>query len=218
VTNSHAFVVVVLAPLLLGSLTTIVVSFVAIAIGVFGGLNLGFALLSESLLVRGCCRAYVSIFRGTPLLVQLLVCYYFLPALLHINLSPLVASIAALALNTTAFQGEIYRGGLLAIPKGQIDAARMLGLSTFQARRTIVVPQLLKLVLPSLMNETISIVKNSSLISVVAVTELLRVSEGIVATTYRPAEVYGAAACIYFTINFSISLLGRAFDARLSRG
>jgi polar amino acid transport system permease protein len=93
----------------------------------------------------------------------------------------------------------------------------MLGFSELQIKRTIVVPQLLKLVLPSLMNETISIVKNSSLISAVAVTELLRVSEGIVAATYRPAEVYGAAACIYFAINFSISMLGRTLHSRLSR-
>jgi polar amino acid transport system permease protein len=128
-----------------------------------------------------------------------------------------VAAIGALALNTTAFQAEIYRGGLLAIPPGQFEGARILGITVWQARRRVLIPQMMRLVLPSLLNETISIVKNSSLVSVIAVTELLRVSQGLVAVSFRPTEIYLAAAAIYLTINLVLAQLGRISERHLSR-
>ncbi|RUX43816.1 ABC transporter permease subunit [Mesorhizobium sp. M7A.F.Ca.US.014.04.1.1] len=141
---------------------------------------------------------------------------YLLP-LNGINVAPILAAIIALTLNTIAFQAEIFRGGLLAIPRGQLEAARMVGIRKWAARQHILVPQILRLVIPSLVNETISILKNSSLVSVIAVTELMRVSQQIVATTYRPFEIYIAAAIIYIVINFLLSLLGRMAEQRLAR-
>jgi polar amino acid transport system permease protein len=160
---------------------------------------------------------YISFFRGTPLLVQLLLAFYLLPVLLHIDVPPIAAAIGALAMNTTAFQAEIYRGGLLALPAGQFEAARILGIGPWQARRKILIPQMLRLVLPSLTNETISIVKASSLVSVVAVTELMRVSEEIVAVDFRPIEIYLAAALIYFVINYVLAGLSSMLERHLQR-
>lgn len=151
-----------------------------------------------------------------PILVQLLIIYYLLP-LIGINVAPILAAIVALTLNTIAFQAEIFRGGLLAIPPGQLEAARMVGIRKWAARQHILVPQMFRLVIPSLVNETISILKNSSLVSVIAVTELMRVSQQIVATTYRPFEIYIAAAVIYIIINFLLSLIGRMTEQRLAR-
>lgn len=196
---------------------TLLVSLVSIVIGMCGGIALSFVLLSKRAMPRRIGRAYISFFRGTPLLGQLLLAYYFLPGLVGVDLPPLAAAIGALALNTTAFQAEIYRGGLLAIAPGQFEAARILGLTVWQARRRVLIPQMMRLVLPSLLNETISIVKNSSLVSVIAVTELLRVSQGLVAVTFRPTEIYLAAAAIYLLMNLVLAQLGRISERRLSR-
>jgi polar amino acid transport system permease protein len=204
-------------PLLTGARMTLLVSFASIGLGVGGGLTLCFIVMSRSRLSRRLGTAYISFFRGTPLLVQLLLAFYLLPPLLHIDVPPIAAAIGALAMNTTAFQAEIYRGGLLALPPGQFEAARILGIGPWQARRRILIPQMMRLVLPSLTNETISILKGSSLVSVVAVTELMRVSEQIVAVDFRPIEVYLAAALIYFVMNYVLAGLGSVLERRLGR-
>jgi polar amino acid transport system permease protein len=206
-----------LRPLLAGAWMTLFVSFLAIGIGIAGGLALCFALLSKHRVLRIAARAYVSFFRGTPLLGQLLMAYYFLPPLIGLDLPPLVAAIGALALNTTAFQAEIYRGAALALPGGQIEAARVLGISTWQTKRTIVIPQMMRLALPSLANETISILKNSSLISVIAVTDLIRVSQQIVAVSFRPTEIYLAAALLYLGMTLMLAAAGRTAERRLGK-
>ncbi len=202
--------------MLLGAGMTILVSGVAIILGMPLGLLLCFGVTSSRTWVRRLSRIYQSVWRGTPILVQLLIIYYLLP-LIGINVAPILAAILALTLNTVAFQAEIFRGGLLAIPPGQLEAARMVGIRKWAARQHILVPQILRLVIPSLVNETISILKNSSLVSVIAVTELMRVSQQIVATTYRPFEIYIAAAIIYIVINFLLSLVGRMAEQRLAR-
>ncbi len=202
--------------MLWGAGMTIVVSGVAIILGMPLGLILCFGVTSRKPWVRRLSRIYQSVWRGTPILVQLLIIYYLLP-LIGINVAPILAAIVALTLNTIAFQAEIFRGGLLAIPPGQLEAARMVGIRKWAARQHILVPQMFRLVIPSLVNETISILKNSSLVSVIAVTELMRVSQQIVATTYRPFEIYIAAAVIYIIINFLLSLIGRMTEQRLAR-
>ena len=202
--------------MLWGAGMTILVSGVAIILGMPLGLVLCFGVTSSKAWVSRLSRIYQSVWRGTPILVQLLIIYYLLP-LIGINVAPILAAIIALTLNTIAFQAEIFRGGLLAIPPGQLEAARMVGIRRWAARRHILVPQILRLVIPSLVNETISILKNSSLVSVIAVTELMRVSQQIVATTYRPFEIYIAAAIIYIVINFLLSLIGRMAEQRLAR-
>ncbi|MBZ9856520.1 amino acid ABC transporter permease [Mesorhizobium sp. CA13] len=203
--------------MLWGAGMTVLVSGIAIILGMPLGLVLCFGVSSSNRWVSRFSRAYQSVWRGTPILVQLLIIYYLLP-LVGINVPPILAAIVALTLNTIAFQAEIFRGGLLAIPPGQMEAARMVGIRKWAARRTILVPQMLRLVIPSLVNETVSILKNSSLVSVIAVTELMRVSQQIVATTYRPFETYITAGIIYIVINFLLSLAGRSAERRLARG
>jgi polar amino acid transport system permease protein len=203
--------------MLWGAWVTVLVSGVAIVLGMPLGLFLCFCLTSTRPWLRYISRVYQSAWRGTPILVQLLIIYYLLP-LIGINVPPIIAAIVALTLNTMAFQAEIFRGGLLAIPAGQMEAARMVGIRKWSARYHIIIPQIFRLVIPSLVNETISILKNSSLISVIAVTELMRVSQQIVAATYRPFEIYITAAVIYIVINSLLSLIGRAAEQRLAHG
>jgi len=203
--------------MLWGAGMTVLVAGVAIILGMPLGLILCFGVTSPNRWISRLSRIYQSVWRGTPILVQLLIIYYLLP-LLGINVPPVLAAILALTLNTVAFQAEIFRGGLQAIPPGQLEAARMVGIRKWAARYHILVPQIFRLVIPSLVNETISILKNSSLVSVIAVTELMRVSQQIVATTYRPFEIYIAAGIIYIVINFLLSLAGRSAEWRLARG
>ena len=202
--------------LLWGAAVTIMVSGTAIVLGMPLGLALCFGLVSPNAWLRRACRAYQSLWRGTPILVQLLIIFYLLP-LVGINVPPVLAAVIALTMNTTAFQAEIFRGGLLALPKGQMEAARMVGIRTWPARIHILIPQMFRLVIPSLVNETISILKNSSLISVIAVTELMRVSQEIVAANYRPFEIYTAAGIIYIVVNSMLSLLGQGVENHLGR-
>ncbi|MDR0809993.1 MAG: amino acid ABC transporter permease [Gemmobacter sp.] len=203
--------------MLWGAAMTVLVAGVAIILGMPLGLILCFGVVSPKPWVSRISRIYQSVWRGTPILVQLLIIYYLLP-LIGINVPSILAAILALTLNTVAFQAEIFRGGLLAISPGQLEAARMVGIRRWAARYHILMPQIFRLVIPSLVNETISILKNSSLVSVIAVTELMRVSQQIVATTYRPFEIYIAAGIIYIVINLLLSLAGRSAERHLEQG
>lgn len=199
-----------------GAMTTIGVSAASIVIGAALGLLLALGLVSQNRVLRGLSAAYRSFWRGTPILVQLLMLFYLLPRV-GVDVPPFLAAVIALALNTTAFQGEIYRAGLAAIAPGQIEAARMLGIGRWRARLAIEVPQMFRLVLPALVNETISIVKSSSLVSVIAVTELMRRSQQLAAATFQPLEVYLIAGILYLLINLVLARAGMAAERNLAR-
>jgi polar amino acid transport system permease protein len=167
-------------------------------------------------LVIGFFGAYVFFFRGVPMLVQLLLVYYLLP-FVGINVSPLVAAISAVSLCSASYIAEILRGGFLSIPPGQIEAARMLGMSPLDMLRRIQVPQAFRLTLPSLVNEMVLLIKASSLISVVGVAELTRTAQNIAASTYRPLEAYLAAGLIYFVICGTLALSRMAPNTACSK-
>ncbi|MEJ0002605.1 MAG: amino acid ABC transporter permease [Pararobbsia sp.] len=182
------------------ALATVGISLAGLAIGFFVAIGVCAAKLSPHRGARRFGGAYVFFFRGVPLLVQLLLVYYLLP-FVGINVPPLVAAIGTCALCSAAYIAEILRGGFLGIPAGQLEAARLLGLSRFDMLRRIQVPQAFRLTLPALGNEMVLLLKASSLVSVVGVAELTRTSQNLAASTYRPLEAYLAAALIYFAIN-----------------
>lgn len=203
--------------LIKGLTTTLVVSLSAIALGLVFGMLLAFGLSSRSRWVRWPCGVYRSFWRGTPILLQLLLVYYLLPEI-GIEVAPITAAIVTLTLNTTAFQSEIFRSGIAHIPAGQIEAARMAGISAWQTRRRIVMPQVFRLTLPPLTNEIITILKNSSLISVIAVTELMRVTEQIASRTFQPLETYLAAAVLYLAVNIVLAQISAYLERRMTGG
>ncbi|MDE0032357.1 MAG: amino acid ABC transporter permease [Deltaproteobacteria bacterium] len=196
-----------------GAAMTAMVSAVSIAAGMVLGLWLSFGLISRNRLIRRTSVAYRSVWRGTPILVQLLIVFYLLPTI-GLDVPSVAAALIALTMNTAAFQAEIFRGGLLSIPSGQLEAARMLGIGILAIKLRILIPQMMRLVLPALTNETISILKNSSLISVIAVTELMRAGQHVVSVTYRPLEVYMVVAVIYLAMNLSLARAGIWFEQR----
>jgi polar amino acid transport system permease protein len=194
--------------------TTLYVSLFGILLGQIIGALVCVARQSGSRIADAVGGVYVSFFRGLPLLIQLLLIYYFLP-LIGIDVPAMAAAIGALGLASGAYVSEIYRGALNAVPVGQSEAALSLGFSGPTIWRRILLPQAFRLSVPPLINELILLLKASSLISVVGVAELTRTSQTISASTYRPLEIYLAAAAIYLVINGCLALLGTALERRL---
>ncbi|WP_148254430.1 amino acid ABC transporter permease [Aidingimonas lacisalsi] len=196
---------------------TLIVSLSAILLGMLMGMLLAFGLTSRFTLVRRLAGIYRSFWRGTPILLQLLLVYYLLPEF-GLNIPPLPAAILTLTLNTAAFQSEIFRSGIMHIPPGQVEAARMVGMKTWDIRRRIVVPQVFRLTLPPLTNEVITILKNSSLISVISVTELMRTSEQIASRTFQPLDTYLVAALLYLAVNLFLARLSAHLERHMKGG
>jgi len=196
---------------------TMYVSLAGIALGMAIGFVVCLARLSAN---YGLARAggfYVSFFRGVPLLVQLLFIYYFL-AEFGVDVPAMAAAIGGLGMASGAYQAEILRGALNAVPSGQAEAATALGFSRAEIWRRILLPQALRISVPSLINEFTLLLKASSLVSVVGIAELTRVSMNIASSTYRPLEAYLGAAAFYLAINLCLAGLGNLAERRLAAG
>ncbi|MBR8059240.1 amino acid ABC transporter permease [Burkholderia dolosa] len=159
-------------------------------------------------------RAYVSVMRGTPLLVQIFVIYYGLPSL-GISLDPTPAGVIALSANVAAYMSESMRGAINGITRGQWLAAYSLGLSWGQTLRYVIGPPL-RIAVPSLSNSLISLIKDTSLVSVITVTELLRSAQEVIAATYQPLPLYLAAAAVYWVLCQILEWVQRWYEKRLS--
>jgi polar amino acid transport system permease protein len=196
------------------ALMTLEVSAAGLVLGFFIGLVVCCGRLAPQAATRAAAAAYVRVFRGVPLLVQLLLVYYFLP-FVGINVSPLTAAVSAVSLCSAAYIAEILRGGFVNLPRGQLEAATMLGLSAKDRLWRIQVPQAVRMTLPSLVNEMVLLIKASSLISVVGVAEITRTAQNIAASTYQPLEAYLAAGLIYFLLCGSLALIAHGAERRL---
>jgi arginine/lysine/histidine/glutamine transport system substrate-binding and permease protein len=203
-------------PLLLqGAVVTLELTAISVVLGLIGGSLLGIVRLSKILPIRWAARAYIDFFRGTPLLVQIFMIYFGLPAIfqeigLGFNLNRWTAAIIALSLNSTAYIAEIVRAGIQSIETGQSEAAESLGMSSNQTMRYIVFPQALRRMLPPLGNEFISMLKDTSLVSVIGFEELVRNGQLIIATNYRSFQIYFAVAIVYLVLTiFSSQVFSR---------
>lgn len=203
--------------LLQGAATTVGVSLAGIALGLVIGTVVCIARVAGRGAAGRAGALYVSFFRGVPLLVQLLLIYYLLP-LVGINVPALVAAVAGLSLASGAYQAEILRGALNAVPRGQAEAALAFGFAPGDTWRRILLPQALRIALPPLISEFILLLKASSLVSVVGIAELTRVSMNVASSTYRPLEAYVAAGALYLAINLCLAGLGTLAERRLGRG
>lgn len=204
-------------PLLLsGVYFTVFISLIALAIGVLMGLLAALMRLYGNRVARYAATGYIEFFRDTPLLVQVMWFFFCLPILLNIEISAFIAATLALGLNAGAFLAEIFRAGIQSIPKGQLEAARALGLHPWNVFHLIVAPQALRIILPAVGNSFISLIKDSSLASVIAVAELMRRADEINSRTYRPLEVYTVVAFVYFALTLMTSLALSALERRWS--
>lgn len=167
-------------------------------------------------ILQAICRIYISVIRGTPMLVQIFIIFYGLPAV-DILLEPLPTAILAFSLNIGAYAAETVRAAILAIPKGQWEASYSIGMNYAQAFIRTIMPQALRISVPPLSNSFISTVKDTSLASLVLVTELFRVAQNITAVNYEFILIYSEAALIYWIFCFLLSLLQERLEHRLSR-
>ena len=201
----------------------------AVALAVLPALGLALMRLSKNKVLKTLSGAYIALFRSTPLLVQLALIYYGLfgvagiqlPSIYvlgYINLAQFVPGAVALALNSAAYVAEIFRGGILAVDKGQMEAARSLGLTQWQGMKFVVLPQAIKNILPALANEVITMVKESSICSTYGMMELMWGAKTVAATTYVTLGPYVLAAIIYFCVNFPASKAIEAIERRMRRG
>jgi len=196
---------------LTGAVNTLVLAFFTVLLGTFIGLGISLMKLSHNKPLVFVSSAYIEIIRGTPLLVQIFIIYYGLPLnfpaafVMGIDLSRFIPGIIALSINSSAYVAEIIRAGILAVDKGQMEAARSLGFNTKRAMKLVVLPQAIKNILPALGNEFVVIIKESSIVSVIGIAELMYNSSIVRGVTFRPMEPLLVAAVLYFIMTFSLS-------------
>ncbi len=198
-----------------GALVTLEISVLSFLLAVPIGLLLAIARVYGAAPAAALARGYIELFRGTPVLLQLFVLYYGIAD--YVNLGPMQAAVLGLGLNYAAYEAEVYRGALLAVPRGQSEASRALGLGRWQALRYVIVPQALRLALPPMTNDFVALLKDSSLVSVIAVIELTKRMQ-IAAVDLRGWLIPGlACAALYLAMSFPLSELARRLERRLAR-
>ena len=203
-----------LPALLVGALVTLRVTALSIAVGLIIGLGAGLARVWPNSFLRNVSSAYIELIRGTPLLVQIFLVYFGLPAL-GLNLDPFVAGVLAMGINSGAYVGEIVRGGIESIAQGQMEAALSLGMSWWQSMYYVILPQALFRILPSLGNEFIALLKDSSLVSTIAIAELTRTGQIIITRTFKSFEIWIGVALFYFIMTYAISRAVKYSEKRM---
>lgn len=202
--------------LMQGAYYTLLITLVSIFFGFIIGVITAMARMKGNRLVRGLARIYVSIIRGTPTLVQIFIVYYGLVDY-GITLGPLTAAFVTLSVNIGAFLSETFRGAIMSIPKGQTEAAYATGMTSWQTMRRIIYPQAIRVAIPPMGNTFIGMLKETSLVSTIAVTELLQSAKLLVAQYYVYMPFYIAIAAMYWVMSTVFSSILNAIEKRMSK-
>ena len=187
-----------------GAIVTAELTAFAFILAAVLGLGLAFMRISQSAWLRTMATVYVEVFRSTPALVQLVWIYYALPIFTGVRFDNFTSVGIGLGLHTSAYYCEVIRAGILAVDRGQTDAAKAIGMKGAQTMRRIILPQAVRFMVPPFMNETANLIKLTTLGSILAVYELLNASNNLIATTYRPLEVYTAVAVVFGLIIYPL--------------
>jgi His/Glu/Gln/Arg/opine family amino acid ABC transporter permease subunit len=198
-----------------GVFLTVEISFFAIIIGLCIGILAAVARTSRIKILNLIAAVYVEVFRNTPLLIQIFIIFFGLPSI-GIKLSPYISGLTALVLYVGAYNTEVIRAGLEAIPRGQIEAAKSIGLTGVQTFLYIILPQMFRISLPALGNNWVALVKNSSLVSVIGMVELTWVAMDLNALTFRSFELFGAATLFYLILIFILTNIQNFVEKRFA--
>ena len=201
--------------MLKGTVTTLEISGLAMLCGTFVGIVAGLLSLSDIFVLKGLVRSYVYFVRGTPALVQIFLVYFALPVI-GIEISAFWGGVTALAFNAGGFMAEIVRAGLESIDHGQTEAAKSIGMTNRQTLLHILLPQSLRRITPPMTNELITLVKGSSLLSVISISELTRSTQVIIAQKFTPFELYALLAVFYLVIVSILSRISEYLEARMA--
>jgi len=202
--------------LLEGCWVTLEISFFSLLLGMVFGIAGALCRISTNRLLRSIAFMYVWAIRGTPIMVQLFILYFGLPQL-GIKLTSMTAGVLGLAINTGAYITEIIRAGIQAVDRGQMEASLSVGMNYRQAMIRIIGPQATKICIPPLVNQFIMTLKNSSIASLVTITELFRTGEQIIYTTFRTFEVYTTIAVLYLIMNSVFMIIADHLEKRMAR-
>ncbi|MGF7034145.1 His/Glu/Gln/Arg/opine family amino acid ABC transporter permease subunit [Paenibacillus mucilaginosus] len=215
-TSSWQVILDAVPVLLEGSLITLKIVSISLAIAFVIGLISGLMSTSSNKLLRVPALFYVDLIRGTPLLVQVFFIYLGLPVFLDIRIPAEAAGIAAISLNAGAYISEIFRGGINSIHRGQMEAARSLGMSRYLTMRLVILPQAIRRMTPAFVNQVIVSIKDTSLLSVIGIRELTQSGEIIIAENFRAFEIWGVVGIFYFIIIYALSWLARRLERRFT--
>jgi len=203
--------------LLWGLLGTLKVTAAALALGLPLGLGVALMRLSRTRVVSLPASVFVEFFRSTPPLVQLFWCFFALPILIGVRIDSFQAAVMTLSIQSSAFFAEVFRGGIVSVERGQWEAARAIGMTYRQLLRRVVLPQAVKRMIPAFLERAIELMKTTTLVATVAYADLLFEASDIAQKTFRPLEVFTAAAAIYFVVIFAASRLVQVSERRLAR-
>lgn len=220
-TGNQSLLTLLLQRLPQGAIITLTLTAFSVFFGLIGGSLIAFGLISHNEILKNILRLYVEFFRGTPMLVQLFIIYFGLPALfqgmgLQWSLDRFPAAVIALSLNVAAYLAEIIRGGIQSIDKGQWEACESLGMNTWQTMKEVIMPQAFRRILPPLGNEFITLIKDTSLVAVIGFSELFRQGQLIVSTTYQAFEVYIAVALVYLFLTSLSSVFFKWLEQKMN--
>lgn len=199
-----------------GAIVTLEYSIISVFFGLIIGIILAIAKTSRFRFVRLFCSFYTSVFRGTPLLIQLTIIYFLTPSLFGIKLSVFVAGVIAFSLNSGAYVSEIIRAGIEGLDKGQFEAAKALGIPTYMAMRDIILPQAIRKILPSLINELVNLLKESAIISMLGEMDLMRRAQVVAAEKFDYFTPMITAALCYYILVFIFSTLASFIEKKMS--
>ena len=192
---------------------TIALSLIAFVGGAIGGLTIALARTSDSLLAQRLATGFIQIFQGTPLLMQLFLVFFGAPVL-GLDISPWVAAGIALILNTSAFLGEIWRGCIQAVPRGQWEAAEALGLRYVARMRRVILPQAARIALPPTVGYMVQVIKGTSLAAIIGFTEITRAGQIINNATFQPLIVFSVVGAVYFALCWPLSFWAARIESR----
>lgn len=205
-----------LIPILgVGAVTTVELTILSVIFGTFIGLLLALMKISSNMIFSRAAGFYIYVMRGTPLLLQLFAIYYGGPSI-GINLPPFVAAVLGMSANSAAYVAEIIRAGIQSIDRGQMEAARALGMTYGQAMRRIILPQAYRRLIPPMGNEFIALLKDSSLVSTIAMVELMRVAQQMYANSFKPIEVFTMAGIYYLILTSVFTIIFGKMERRFS--
>lgn len=209
-------------PLLLAGIKiTVIISLISIAIGIAIGLLMCLLGMSKNRILRGISAVYIWLIRGTPMIVQAFIVYFGFPQVINMfipgfRLSAFTAGVITLSLNAGAYLAEIFRGGISAVPKGQVEAARSLGLTSSKAFIKVVLPQAIKIAIPSMVNQFIITIKDTSILSVIGLADIVNKAKVFVGSSYLFFETYVLVACYYLVIISLLMILSKYVEKKFN--
>lgn len=207
-----------LPSLLSGLAVTIEIAVISLILAVILGIILGIFSISTSKILKAISAVYISIIRGTPLMIQALFLFFGVGQALGIRFDPMVAAIITLTVNASAYMAEIFRGGIQAVDNGQMEAARSLGLNYYKSMRKVILPQAIKIMVPSILNQFIVTLKDTSILSVISIRELTLSGQIIIAQNFKPFSMYAIMAGMYFIVITLLTIVSHCVERKLSYG